>query len=109
MAERIPVVVVGAGPAGLATSQQLKERGVPHRVLERGDTVGYTWANLYDSLTLHTGKHMSSLPGLPFSRSAPLFVPRRSRWRGCPSNTSRTGFASCRAPCRKGPSRWCAS
>jgi cation diffusion facilitator CzcD-associated flavoprotein CzcO len=80
MVERIPVVVVGAGPAGLATSQQLKERGVPHRVLERGDTVGYTWANLYDSLTLHTGKHMSSLPDLPFSRSAPLFVPRREFW-----------------------------
>src|SRR5206468_2678711 len=50
---------------------------VPHRVLERGDTVGYTWAHLYDSLTLHTGKHMSSLPGMPFPRSAPLFVPRR--------------------------------
>src|SRR5712691_9208559 len=66
MTERIPVVVVGAGPAGLATSQQLKERGVPHRVLERGEAVGYTWANLYNSLTLHTGKHMSSLPGLAF-------------------------------------------
>jgi glycine/D-amino acid oxidase-like deaminating enzyme len=80
MADRIQVVVVGAGPAGLATSQQLRARAVPHRVLERGDTVGYTWANLYDSLTLHTGKHMSSLPGLPFPRSAPLFVPRREFW-----------------------------
>src|SRR5207245_496126 len=51
-----------------------------HRVLERGDTVGYTWVSLYDSLTLHTGKHMSHLPGLPFPRSAPLFVPRREFW-----------------------------
>ena len=80
MPERCRVVVLGAGPAGLATSQQLTERGVPHRVLERGDTVGYTWANLYDSLTLHTGKHMSSLPGMPFPRTAPLFVPRREFW-----------------------------
>ena len=71
------VVVVGGGPAGLATSQQLRQLGVPHRVLERGDTIGYTWANLYESLTLHTGKHMSSLPGMAFPRSAPLFVPRR--------------------------------
>src|SRR2546425_11258164 len=70
------VLVVGAGPAGLATSQQLRARGVPHRVLERGDDVGHTWANLYDSLTLHTGKHMSGLPGMPLPRSAPLFVPR---------------------------------
>jgi cation diffusion facilitator CzcD-associated flavoprotein CzcO len=75
--ERVHVVVVGGGPAGLATSQQLRQHGVPYRVLERGDTVGYTWANLYESLTLHTGKHMSSLPGMPFPRSAPLFVSRQ--------------------------------
>jgi len=71
---------VGAGPAGLATSQQLAQHDVHHRVLERGDTVGHTWANLYDSLTLHTGKHMSSLPGMPFPRAAPLFIPRREFW-----------------------------
>ena len=75
--ERVHVVVVGGGPAGLATSQQLRQHGVPYRVLERGDTVGYTWANLYESLTLHTGKHMSSLPGMAFPRSAPLFVSRQ--------------------------------
>jgi len=75
--ERVDVVVVGGGPAGLATSQQLRRHGVPHRVLERGDDVGYTWANLYDSLTLHTGKHMSGLPSMPLPRSAPLFVPRQ--------------------------------
>ena len=68
---------MGAGPAGLATSQQLSQNRVPHRVLERGDDVGYTWANLYDSLTLHTGKHMSGLPGMGLPRSAPLFVPRQ--------------------------------
>ena len=49
-------------------------------MVERGDTVGHTWANLYDSLTLHTGKHMSSLPGLVFPRTAPLFLPRREFW-----------------------------
>ena len=80
MTEQVDVVVVGGGPAGLATSQQLRAHRVAHRVLERGDTVGHSWANLYDSLTLHTGKHMSSLPDLPFPRSAPLFVPRREFW-----------------------------
>jgi glycine/D-amino acid oxidase-like deaminating enzyme len=74
------VLIVGGGPAGLATSQQLRARGIPHRVLERGDSVGHTWANLYDSLTLHTGKHMSSLPGMSFPRTAPLFVPRGQFW-----------------------------
>ena len=80
MPEQADVLVVGAGPAGLATSQQLRARGIAHRVLERGDTVGHTWANLYDSLTLHTGKHMSSLPGMSLPRGAPLFVPRRQFW-----------------------------
>ena len=70
------VLVVGAGPAGLAVSRELKRRGVSHTVLERGDTVGYTWANLYDSLVLHTGKWMSSLPGLRFPRHYPTFVSR---------------------------------
>src|SRR5205085_354849 len=44
--------------------------------LERGDSIAHSWTNLYESLTLHTGKHMSALPGMPLPRSAPLFVPR---------------------------------
>jgi len=76
MPECFDVVVIGAGPAGLATSRELTKRGVEHVVLERGDRVAHSWANLYESLVLHTGKHMSALPGLRLPRSAPLFVPR---------------------------------
>jgi len=76
IAERYPVVVVGGGPAGLATSAELQRRRIEHVVLERGDTVGYSWANLYDSLTLHTGKHLSTLPGMSFSRTVPIFPSR---------------------------------
>lgn len=74
--ERHTALVVGAGPAGLATSRELARRGVDHVVLERGDAVGQSWRNAYDSLTLHTGKHMSALPGLPLGRGVPLFPPR---------------------------------
>jgi lysine/ornithine N-monooxygenase len=74
--EAFDAIVIGAGPAGLATSRELGRARVKHVVLERGDSVGHVWANLYDSLTLHTGKHMSALPGMAFPRSAPLFVPR---------------------------------
>ena len=71
-----PVVVVGAGPAGLAVSHQLLRRRIEHVVLERGDDVGASWRTFYTSLVLHTGKHLSSLPDLPFGRGDPLFTPR---------------------------------
>ena len=75
-AERYPVVVVGGGPAGLATSAELRKRRIEHVVLERGEAAGHTWMNLYDSLTLHTGKHLSTLPGMSFNRSVPVFPSR---------------------------------
>ena len=69
------VIVVGAGPAGLAVSRELRVRGVDHIVLERG-AIGESWRRYYDGLVLHTGRHLSSLPGLPFRRSDPMFVTR---------------------------------
>ena len=75
-ADRYPVVVVGGGPAGLATSRELRRRRVDHVVLERGDAAGHSWMHLYDSLTLHTGKHLSTLPGMSFGRAVPLFPSR---------------------------------
>lgn len=70
------VVVVGAGPAGLAVSRELRRLGIAPRILERGPVLAHTWTQLYDSLTLHTGKHMSALPGLRFGRETPLFPTR---------------------------------
>ena len=68
--------MIGAGPAGLASSRELTRAGIRHLVLERGDTIGHTWVHLYDGLVLHTGKHLSALPGMPFPSSAPLFPSR---------------------------------
>lgn len=66
------VVVVGAGPAGLATAYYLKQYKIPYTVLER-HRVGHAWQNHYDSLRLHTLKGVSALPGLPMPRHYPPF------------------------------------
>jgi len=63
----LPVLVVGAGPAGLATAACLKARGVEALVLEAGPSVGTSWRRHYDRLHLHTVKERSHLPGLPFA------------------------------------------
>ncbi|MGQ5261362.1 FAD-dependent oxidoreductase [Micromonospora sp. ZYX-F-536] len=38
--DALPVVVIGAGPTGLAAAAHLHERGIPFTVLEAGDTAG---------------------------------------------------------------------
>lgn len=77
--ESFDVVIVGAGPGGLAVSQQLTDRRISHMVLEKGDYPGWMWGQVYDSLRLHTGKHLSALPGMPFPAGTPLF-PTRSEF-----------------------------
>jgi putative flavoprotein involved in K+ transport len=69
------VVVIGAGPAGLATAAELGRRGLRAVVLERGE-VGAAWRSRYDSLHLHTIRGMSGLPGMPIPRSEGRWVAR---------------------------------
>jgi pyridine nucleotide-disulfide oxidoreductase len=59
--ERVPVAVVGAGQAGLATSSELRRHGVEHVVLERG-RVGETWRERWDSFCLVTPNWSVQLP-----------------------------------------------
>jgi len=77
-APHAPVVVVGAGAAGLATAAALRERGRGRdvHVLERADRVGASWAGRYDSLHLHTVRWLSGLPGMPIPRSCGRWVAR---------------------------------
>jgi putative flavoprotein involved in K+ transport len=76
LAERtVPVIVVGAGPAGLATSWHLMSLGVDHVVLER-DTVGATWRSRWDSFTLVTPTWSVRLPGHEHSGDPDGFLTR---------------------------------
>lgn len=68
---RSEVVVIGAGPAGLAMSRCLSERGVDHVVVEAG-TVAHAWrTQRWDSLRLLTPNWMSRLPGYHYSGHDP--------------------------------------
>ena len=62
-----PVVVVGGGQAGLATSWQLAARGLDHLVLE-ADRVASEWRNRrWDSFCLVTPNWQCRLPGFPYA------------------------------------------
>ena len=59
--ERVNVLVVGAGQAGLALSAELGRREVEHLVLERG-RVGESWRGRWDSFCLVTPNWTIQLP-----------------------------------------------
>ena len=76
MIERVDVVVIGAGQAGLATSHELTQAGVEHVVLER-DRVGSTWRDRWDSFCLVTPNWATRLPGFWYDGDDPDgYLPR---------------------------------
>ncbi len=67
------VLVIGAGPAGIASAYALKQAGISYKVIDRADKIGSTWASLYPSLTLNTSRYFSHMPGKPFPLSYGIF------------------------------------
>jgi putative flavoprotein involved in K+ transport len=65
-----PVIVVGAGPAGLAASYELQRAGIDHVVLERG-CVGQSWRDRWDSFCLVTPNWYVQLPGGEYAGDDP--------------------------------------
>lgn len=60
---RTPVVIIGAGQAGLAMSHQLTAGSIDHVVIERGE-VAHSWrTERWDSLRLLTPNWLTRLPG----------------------------------------------
>lgn len=72
-----PVLIVGAGPAGLAVAGSLRLLGRPSTVIDEAARLGSSWREHYERLHLHTVKSHSALPGLPFPDAAPRYVPRQ--------------------------------
>ncbi len=73
---RTDVIVIGAGPSGLATAACSRHRGLDVAVLERNEQVGSSWRNHYERLHLHTAKRYSSLPMMPWPDDVPTYPSR---------------------------------
>lgn len=75
--EEVAVIIVGAGPSGIATSACLNRLEIPNIVLEREGCCGSLWKKrAYDRLTLHIPKQYCELPYMSYPSNAPTFVPR---------------------------------
>lgn len=60
------VLVIGAGPAGVASAYYLQKAGIAYKVIDRAHEIAHTWNSLYPSLRLNTTRFFSHLPGMRF-------------------------------------------
>ncbi|KAM0940579.1 putative indole-3-pyruvate monooxygenase [Dioscorea sansibarensis] len=71
------VVIVGAGPAGLAVAACLNRFSIPNIIFEKEDCIASLWKKKsYDRLKLHLAKDFCSLPLMPHSKTTPTFIPK---------------------------------
>jgi putative flavoprotein involved in K+ transport len=76
MAKPRDVLVIGAGPAGLAAAGAARERDLEVEVAEAALSVATSWRSHYDRLHLHTTRRLSGLPGRPIPADAGTWVSR---------------------------------
>ncbi len=75
--EQTTVLIIGAGPAGMAAAARLRQKGIAFEILEQNEAVASSWRQHYDRLHLHTVKEHSHLPFMEFPNHYPRYVSRR--------------------------------
>jgi len=77
--ETIDTLIVGGGQAGVAMSEHLSNRGVPHLVLERHRIAERWRSERWDSLVANGPAWHDRFPGMEFSSLDPdVFAPKES-------------------------------
>lgn len=79
---RADVLIIGAGPSGLATAAELRRAGVAYDHVERHTGVGGLWdidnptTPMYESAHFISSKRLSCFPGRPFAPGVADYPPR---------------------------------
>ena len=77
MEEQSVVLIVGAGPAGLAAAACLSKLSITHVIVEREDCSASLRRNhAYDRLKLHLAKELCELPHMSYPANAPTYIPK---------------------------------
>ncbi|KAM0326208.1 hypothetical protein ACHAQA_006805 [Verticillium albo-atrum] len=71
-----PVIILGAGQAGLTISARLKAMGVNSLMIDQNDRVGDNWRKRYHQLVLHDPVWYDHLPYIKFPPQWPIFTPK---------------------------------
>jgi cation diffusion facilitator CzcD-associated flavoprotein CzcO len=71
-----PVIVIGAGAAGLAAADALHSHGIQVVILEKELRLAEPWRRRHEQLHLNTHRALSMLPGLSYPPRTPAF-PRK--------------------------------
>ena len=75
--ENVDTLIIGAGQAGVAMSEHLGKRGVPHLAVERGNIAQRWRAERWDSLVANGPAWHDRFPNRTFNKTAPdSFAPR---------------------------------
>lgn len=69
--QKIPVIIVGGGQAGLSASHYLQKLAIDHLILEK-NRIGHSWRNdRWDSFCLVTPNWQCRLPDFPYAGPTP--------------------------------------
>ncbi|VAH54596.1 unnamed protein product [Triticum turgidum subsp. durum] len=75
--ENVVVLIVGAGPAGLAIAACLSQFSIPYVIVERESCSASLWRNrAYDRLKLHLAKEFCELPHMSYPLDVPTYIPK---------------------------------
>ncbi|VAH54590.1 unnamed protein product [Triticum turgidum subsp. durum] len=75
--ENVVVLIVGVGPAGLATAACLSQFSIPYVIVDRESCSASLWRNrAYDRLKLHLAKEFCELPHMSYPLDVPTYIPK---------------------------------